>query len=142
MYRRPRGVIVALLCALAVMSWHPCHAGEEEDLMETVRRYFQAEKEGNVRVVWDLLAPSSEFKKAFSYPFYEEMVRRNPGVLKDYKIEGTPDVQENFDKKTWPDVEKIATVKVTVFLVVDGQKEQTQVRIFTFLKESGRWFKG
>jgi len=124
------------------MCWHRCFAGEQDDVIEAVRRYFQAEKEGNLRAVWDLLAPSSEFKKAFSYAFYEEMARRNPGVLKDYKIEGIPDVQENHDKKKWPDVEKIANVTVTVSLVVDGQKEQTQVRIFTFLKESGRWFKG
>jgi hypothetical protein len=135
-------LLVLLVGAFVFIHGHRCLADDQEDVLETVRRYFEAEKNGNTVAVWSLLAPSSEFKKAFSYPFYEEMVRRNPVVLKDYRIEGMPDIQENQDRKTMPDVEKIATVKVTVALVGEGDKELTQLRVFTFLKESGRWFKG
>ncbi|MDQ1238070.1 MAG: hypothetical protein QG577_254 [Thermodesulfobacteriota bacterium] len=135
-------LLLLLVCAFAFIHGHHCLADDQEDVLEAVRRYFEAEKEGNIVAVWNLLAASSEFKKAFSYPFYEEMVRRHPVVLKDYRIEGIPDIQENQDRKTMPDVDKIATVKVTVSLVGEGDKELTQLRVFTFLKESGRWFKG
>jgi hypothetical protein len=134
--------LLLLVCVFAFIQGHHCLADDQEDVLETVRRYFEAEKEGNIGAVWNLLAPSSEFKKAFSYPFYEEMVRRHPVVLKDYRIEGIPDIQDNQDRKTMPEVDRIATVKVTVSLVGVGDKELTQLRVFTFLKQSGRWFKG
>jgi hypothetical protein len=134
--------LVLLVGAFVLIQCHDCCADDREDVLETVRRYFEAEKEGNIVAVWNLLAPSSEFKRAFSYPFYEEMVRRQPAVLKAYRIEGMPDIQENQDRKTMPDVDKIATVRVTVSLVGEGDKELRQLRTFTFLKEAGRWFKG
>jgi len=117
-------------------------ADDKSDLMEAVNTYFHSEKQGDVQKVWELLAPSSEFKKAYSYPFYQEMIRRNPSVLRDYRIDGVLEIRVNDDKIAFPNVEKIALVQVTVTLAGEGIKEMTQVRVFTFLKESGKWFKG
>ena len=60
---------------------------DRDDLMEAVTSYFEAEKSGDTGRIWEMLAPSSMFKTAYSYPFYVEMVRRNPIVVKDYEIE-------------------------------------------------------
>ncbi len=91
-------------------------ADDKADLLETVHAYFRAEKEGDIQKVWELLAPSSEFKKAYSYPFYQEMARRNPGMLKDYKIDGVLEIRDNDDAAALPNVQKIALVQVTVTL--------------------------
>ncbi len=118
-----------------------CFADDRDDLLEAVELYFQSEKQGNVQKVWDMLASSSEFKRAYSYAFYQEMIRRNPPTLKDYKIERVLEIRDNDDKKTLPNVEKIALVQVTVVLRESG-RNLAQIRVFTFLKESGKWLKG
>ena len=129
---------VPILLAFSDATW----ADDKADLLETVDAYFRSEKEGDIQKVWELLAPSSEFKKAYSYPFYQEMVRRNPAMLKDYKIDGVLEIRDNDDAAGFPNVQKIALVQVTVTLAGIGPRDLTQVRVFTFLKEAGKWFKG
>ncbi len=140
-------VNLRLLAALAPIAMLVTCAGiayadEKADLLETVHAYFRSEKQGDVQKVWELLAPSSEFKKAYSYPFFEEMVRKNPAMLKDYKIDGVLEIRDNDDTVSLPNVQKIALVQVTVRLAGHDAKDLIQVRVFTFLKEAERWFKG
>ena len=142
-YVVPIFVFVGLLPLIPLLaSSDICCADDKSDLLEAIHAYFQSEKDRNVNKVWELLAPSSEFKKAYSYPFYQEMIRRNPFHLRHYKIDGILEIRDNDDKTGLPNVEKIALVQVTVTLSAEGSTDLTQVRVFTFLKEGGQWFKG
>jgi len=115
---------------------------EKEALRNAVRAYFEAEKSGNREAVWEMLAPSSVFKRKYSYPFYVEMVARNPLRVKSYRIEEILEVEDNPDRAKMPRVEKIGSVKVHVVLAGEDGRDSEQTTTFTFLKEAGKWYKG
>lgn len=141
-------VRLALICLIALLALDLmiyCSEGktdDRDDLMEAVTSYFEAEKSGDTGRIWEMLAPSSMFKTAYSYPFYVEMVRRNRIVVKDYEIEEVLEVVDNPDPPNMLKVEKIATVRVMVTLSGAGGKDSRHVSTFTFLREAGRWYKG
>lgn len=137
--------ILWLACLLATTVLVGCSeagSSESQELREAVRAYFEAEMAGDHAKVWEMLAPSSNFKRMYSYPFYEELIRRNRIRVKSYMIEEVMEIYDNPDREKMPRVEKIGVVKVHVILSGDGGEDTEQTSTFTFLKEAGKWLKG
>lgn len=89
-----------------------------------------------------MLAPSSAFRRAFSYEAYEEMTKGTTVRLKRYVIESVVAIGDNGDRVQMPAVDKVASVKVTVVLADQSGMDLERTSIFTFLREGGRWYKG
>lgn len=143
--RKRMTIIQCLVCLFVITVFIGCsEAGptETEALRKAVQTYFAAEMAGDHARVWELLAPSSNFKRMYSYPFYEEMIRRNPVRVKQYTIEEVVEIYDNPDRKKMPRVEKIGVVRVHVVLSREGGEDTEQTSTFTFLKEEGKWLKG
>lgn len=137
--------IAALLSVVVqhiITEGNQCLANDQEELIKAIKTYFEAEKRRDMQSTWEMLAPSSAFKRAYSYPFYEEMVRRNNVVVKDYQIEQIIQISDNPDPSNMPAVEKVAIVKVMVILGVSEGKDYRHESIMTFLREAGVWYKG
>jgi len=137
--------VPAWLCIVAatlIAAGSDCQADDSAALMKTVKAYFNAEVSGDSERVWELLAPSSYFKQAYSYPFYVEILKTHPIRVKSYRIEEIVEIADNQDRKKLPLVERIATVKVHVVFGVGVGKDTEQTKVFTFLEEGGRWYKG
>jgi len=117
-------------------------AGELDDLQAVIKDYFKAEMSRNADQVWNLLAPSSIFKRFYSYENYLELVRLNPLRVIDYELKFPPEITENQDKENLPNVDKIASVIVKVRLKGESGKESEHISVFVFLFENGRWYKG
>jgi hypothetical protein len=138
-------VLVGLSGLMGIGS--PAHSeqrvtGDLNALREAVKGYFSAEISGDPKRVWEMLAPSSEFKKAYSYEFYEEMQRREGIRVKSYKLIEILGVKENSDKKSMPRVDMIAAVRVDVVLASREGKDTRHTIVLTFLHEAGKWYKG
>ena len=136
------GVVVSLIFFLFFLDTCEPRADETEELTSAVEAYFEAEKAGDWAKVWNLLAPSSEFKKRFSFEMYVEMVRTNAVRVKSYRILEIEGVYDSSDAANLPSIEKTASVRVKVILTVEGGNDSEHVSTLTFLKEGGRWYKG
>jgi hypothetical protein len=117
-------------------------ADDKADLISAVKAYFDAEMTGDLLQVWNLIAPSSVFKKSYTYPMYLEMVRGNATQVKRYVIEEVMEVVDRPDPENMPNVEKLGVVRVLVLLAGDGALEVERRSVLTFLKEGGKWYKG
>lgn len=115
---------------------------DREALKDVVKSYFLAEISGDTRKVWELLAPSCDFKRAYTYEFYEEMQRREGLRVKSYTLDDILEIKDNSDKKTKPGVDRVAAVRVHVVLVGPAGADTRHTIVLTFLREAGRWFKG
>ncbi|MFC1834877.1 nuclear transport factor 2 family protein [Thermodesulfobacteriota bacterium] len=134
-------LLTAVTLAILSVTSH-VYADEEADLLAAVKSYFRAEVADNPRQVWEMIAPSSVFKKRFTYAMYLEMVKDNPLTVKRYSVQKVVKIIEGPDKDTMPRVEKLGLVKVRVTLTDAGGKETEHTNVLTFLKEGGRWYKG
>ncbi|MEJ2716248.1 MAG: nuclear transport factor 2 family protein [Deltaproteobacteria bacterium] len=135
-------LLVCLLATTVLVGLAVAGTDEDKKLREAVRAYFAAEMACDHAKVWEMLAPSSKFKRMYSYPFYEEFVRSNPIRVKSYTIEEVVDIYDNPDRKTMPHVDKIGVVRVHVVLSAKGGVDTEHTSTFTFLKEEGKWLKG
>jgi len=143
MYLRPVWVCAAVwLCVIAAAFGSEVRADDESDLLAMAKAYFDAEILGDMARVWEMLAPSSAFRKAYSYPFFVELLKDNKVRLKAYTIERVLEITDNQDKDQLPLVEKIATVQVRVVLSDGSGSQFERISAFTFLREHGRWYKG
>lgn len=89
-----------------------------------------------------MLAPSSDFRKAYTYEFYEEMQRREGIRVISYTLGEVLEIKDNVDKKAMPAVDKVASVKVDVVLIGPEGKNSRHTIVLTFLRETGKWYKG
>ena len=131
-------VIIPSFLSWSILSW----AGSQDDLQAVIKDYFEAEMSRNADKVWNLLAPSSIFKKFYSYENYLELCRSNPIRVLGYELKFPPEISENNDKGNLPNVEKIGTVVIKVRLKGDSGKESENISVFIFLFENGSWYKG
>ncbi len=141
-FKPARVVCPIVVCALCLVSVGFARAGDAENLRIAVRAYFDAEVAGDAPTIWKLLAPSSQFKKMWSYDAYCAMTQENPVRVKRYVIEEIQEITDNPDPSGMPLVEKIAIVRVHVLLSQKGMPDWERTTIFTFLKEGGAWYKG
>ena len=134
--------LACLFATTVLVGCSEAGTNEGKELRQAVRAYFEAEMAGDHARVWEMLAPSSKFKRMYSYPFYEELIRENPVRVKSYTIEEVVEIYDNPDQEQMPLVEKIGVVRVHVILSGDGGEDTEQTSTFTFLKETGKWLKG
>jgi len=139
-YLSPLAALLLAICLVAGCSDH--EDAEEQALLSVARAYFKAEMDGDTEKVWQMLAPSSRFKRAYSYPFYQEMTRQSSVRIKKYVVEEIVEISDNTDKDSMPAVERIGTIKAHVILGSDHGKDTEHSSTFTFLKEGGKWYKG
>jgi hypothetical protein len=135
-------VAICLFAVIGVFNTTTAGGSESEDLQAAVKSYFEAEMSRNADAVWNLLAPSSIFRKFYSYEDYLELSRLNPIRVIDYELKFQPEITENQDKEKLPNVEKISSVVVRVRIKGENGKESEHISVFVFLFENGRWYKG
>jgi hypothetical protein len=133
---------IFLLSVCLIYSAPPAWGSESEDLQAVVKSYFEAEMTRNADAVWNLLAPSSVFRRFYSYEDYLELSRLNPIRVLEYELKFQPEISENQDRENLPNVEKLASVVVKVRIKGDNGKESEHISVFVFLFENGRWYKG
>ena len=115
---------------------------EKAAIISEARAYFEAELSGDTKAIWNALAPSSVFKRQYSYDDYVAIQSKADLAVKDYDVVEVSEVMENNDTTVLPGVEKLAAVKVRVRLKSKDGKESEHNNIFIFLKENGKWLKG
>jgi hypothetical protein len=139
--------VIALVIAAGLLIWDvPRNKAEmlmEKNAIEKVAAsYLQAEKEGNRRLAYDLLAPSSDYRKAHSYEDFLKDVGNYPPVkIGSYQIVGIYRLRDNDNRQSYPDVDKFVQVEVDITFQHTGESSVFNYS-FTFLKEKGNWYKG
>lgn len=141
-YRWTAVAVAMLVLLVAGAIPNPALADEKADLISAVKAYFDAEMAGDLLQVWNLIAPSSVFKRTYTYPMYQEMVRGNATQVKRYVIEEVMEVVDSPDPENMPNVEKLGVVRVLVLSAGDGAPDVERRSVLTFLKEGGKWYKG
>ncbi|MDQ7782675.1 MAG: hypothetical protein RDU20_07340 [Desulfomonilaceae bacterium] len=141
-FLRSTAWLACLACLMMLASRGEVRSEDTAGLVRVVKEYFDAEMLGNTERVWALLAPSSDFKRAYSYPFYSHLAKRHPVRVKNYVIEGVLEIVNNPDRKRLPMVEKVALVRVRVVLTDPDGTDTGETKVFTFLQEGGAWYKG
>ena len=129
------------LISLSSCGWG--ESAEKKEIRKTAEAYLEAERQGDLDAVWDLLAPSSDFKRGYTLDMYKAMTARGGARIKDYIIEEISGVTSQVDQGRYKDVDRIAEVAVKVVITFDDSGETAERRTsFTFVREDGRWYKG
>ena len=115
---------------------------EKGAIERTAHLYFKAEKEGDLKQIYALLAPSSAYRQAHSYDSYLKDIANYPPVkINTYKIVDIYRLRDNDNRDNYPGVDKLVQVEVDVTFADSGE-ESVYNYSFTFLKEKGNWYKG
>ncbi|MDD4091442.1 MAG: hypothetical protein PHQ63_02695 [Smithellaceae bacterium] len=138
---------VAALFAAGLLIWD-VPRGKVEILLEksaiekAALTYLKAEKEGDLKQIYALLAPSSAYRQAHSYDSYLKDIANYPPVkINTYKIVDIYRLRDNDNRDNYPGVDKLVQVEVDVTFADSGE-ESVYNYSFTFLKEKGNWYKG
>ena len=138
--------LLSVLAILAISGVAPCFGDEIESekaiIMKEARSYFDAELSGDPKAVWSALAPSSVFRRDYSFDDFVALQSRSDLAVKSYDVIEVVEIIDNYDRNVQPEVEKLAAVKVRVIIKPKNGKETEHNNIFMFLKERGKWFKG
>lgn len=115
---------------------------EKDTIEKAAQDYLDAEKQKNARAIYDLLAPSSDYKRNHSYEQYVQDVAANPTLsIDDYKIIRIYRLRDNDNRTNYPAVDKFVQVEVEFIFAHSGPNSIFNYS-FTFLKEKGKWYKG
>ncbi len=115
---------------------------EKGAIERTAHLYFKAEKEGDLKQAYALLAPSSAYRQAHSYDsFLKDIAGYPPVKIDTYKIVDIYRLRDNDNRSVYPDVDKFVQVEVEVTFADSGENSVFNYS-FTFLKEKGNWYKG
>lgn len=115
---------------------------EKDTIEKTAHVYLNAEMKKDSRQVYDLLAPSSDYKRDHSYEEYLTDIAENPPLsINEYKIVRVYRLRDNDNRQNYPDVDKFVQVEVEVTFTNSGPNSIYNYS-FTFLKEKGTWYKG
>jgi len=115
---------------------------EKGAIERTAHLYFKAEKEGDLKQAYALLAPSSAYRQAHSYDsFLKDIAGYPPVKIDTYKIVDIYRLRDNDNRSVYPDVDKFVQVEVEVTFADSGENSVFNYS-FTFLKEKGSWYKG
>lgn len=127
----------------AETSGPPGASEEEREIDAAVRKYLDAEVAGELRTVYDCLAPSSVYLAAHDYDAYRAEAEASPVRIRKYTILRIAHIRVNEDRQRFPHVEKFAEVEVDLNLHFIDTNQAAEVNFnFTFIKEGGRWYKG
>jgi hypothetical protein len=115
---------------------------EKDTIEKTAHDYLNAEKKKDVKTVYALLAPSSDYKRNHSYEQYLKDIAANPPLsINDYKITRIYRLRDNDNQENYPAVDKFVQVEVEFVFAHSGPNSIYNYS-FTFLKEQGKWYKG
>ena len=115
---------------------------EKEKIEQTAHAYLRAEIEKETKQVYDLLAPSSDYRKSHTYEAYLKDIADNPSpAIRTYRIIRIDRLRDNDNRQNYPNVDKFVQVEVEVTFSHSGPN-MIYNYCFTFLKEQGRWYKG
>ena len=115
---------------------------EKDTIEQTACAYLKAEMKKDTRQVYDLLAPSSDYRKSHTYEEYLKDVADTPPLsINAYKIIRIYRLRDNDKRQNYPGVDKFVQVEVEVTFTHSGPHTVYNYS-FTFLKEKGRWYKG
>ena len=115
---------------------------EKSAIEKAAHDYLTAEKEGNLKQAYALLAPSSDYKKKHSYDeFLKDIGNYPPVKIGTYQIVDIYRLRDNDNRDNYPGVDKFVQVEVEVTFANSGENSIFNYS-FTFLKEKGRWYKG
>jgi len=115
---------------------------EKRAIEKAAATYLKAEKEGDLKQAYALLAPSSVYKKTHSYDEFLKDITSNPPVkISTYQIVKICRLRDNDVRNKYPGVDKFVQVEVDVTLANSGENSVFNYS-FTFLKEKGNWYKG
>ncbi|HRY37827.1 MAG TPA: hypothetical protein P5347_03835 [Smithellaceae bacterium] len=115
---------------------------ERSAIQKAAMTYLKAEKEGDLKQAYALLAPSSVYKKTHSYEEFLKDIANYPSVkINTYKIVDIYCLRDNDNRDNYPGVDKFVQVEVDVTFANSGENSIFNY-CFTFLKEKGSWYKG
>lgn len=115
---------------------------ERSAIEKAATTYLKAEKEGDLKQAYALLAPSSAYKKTHSYDeFLKDTANYPPVKINTFKIVDIYRLRDNDSRDNYPGVDKFVQVEVDVTFANSGENSIFNY-CFTFLKEKGRWYKG
>ena len=116
----------------------------EIDLVgEAARKYFEAEMREDFRAVYDMLAPSSDYRRTHTYKEYLAEANASDARVIDYRIIRIDGPGENTDREGYPGIQSFARVEIEVRLFYRDTGGYDTINFsFTFIKEGNRWFKG
>jgi hypothetical protein len=115
---------------------------EKGAIEKVANNYLKAEKEGDLKQVYTLLAPSSAYRKTHTYDqFLNDIINNPPVKINTYRIVNIYRLRDNDMRGDYPDVDKFVQVEVDVTFKHSGENSVFNYS-FTFLKEKGNWYKG
>ena len=107
--------LITVLIILAISTVGPCFGDDIESekaiIMQEARSYFDAELSGDPKAVWSALAPSSVFRRDYSFDDFVALQSRSDFAVKSYEVIEVVEIMENNDRNVLPDVEKLAAVR-------------------------------
>jgi hypothetical protein len=136
---------LAFCCIFTVPS--TCGAGkdlsfETPEIQEAAQKYLAAEVQRNFKVVYESLAPSSEYVATHTFNHYLTEAQTSPVRIVSYRIIHIFEIADNPDKGKYPKIDRSARVEVDMVIrYVDTQKESEVNYAFPFVKEGGKWYK-
>lgn len=140
---RALAATVATICLIAIIhgnSW--AQENDHIELEKTAQAYFEAEIKQDTERVWEMIAPSSKYKKDHTYEMFLAMVKKSTIKIKKFKIEKVVEIESNKDQERMPLVTDIGYVRVFVIIGGPGFRDSERHVTMTFLKEGGKWYKG
>ena len=143
-------ILITLLSLASSMAGHRTDAAppvgastEEREVDAAARKYLDAEMARALKTVFGCLAPSSIYRTTHDYDAYLAQAEASPVRIREYQILRITHIRVNEDRKTYPAVEKFAQVEVDMKVFFTDTNQTAEVNFnFTFIKESGRWYKG
>lgn len=132
--------LIVLLLGMVSACGENANQKEIAAVRRAAEQYLSAEKDGNLEKVYGLLAPSSEFRRNYSYDQYRGIVADKSVRLADYDIREITGLNSETGR---PELEMLADVLVLVrmFDPLTGLTTERET-VFTFVKEKGVWYKG
>ena len=143
-------ILITLLSFASSIAGHGTDAAlppgasvEEREVDAAARKYLDAEMARALKTVFGCLAPSSIYRTTHDYDAYLAQAEASPVRIREYQILRITHIRVNEDRKTYPAVEKFAQVEVDMKVFFTDTNQTAEVNFnFTFIKESGRWYKG
>ena len=132
--------LIGLLLGLTAACGSSADRKEIAAVRHAAEQYLSAEKDGNLEKVYGLLAPSSDFRRNYSFDQYRIIVADKSVRLADYDIREVTGLNSETGR---PELEMLADVLVLVrmFDPLTGLTTERET-VFTFVKEKGVWYKG
>lgn len=115
---------------------------EKNTIQKTAHAYLKAEMKKDSRRIYNLLAPSSDYRRTHTYEeFLNDIAETPPLSIDAYKIIRIYNLRDNDNRQNYPGVDRFVQVEVEVNFTKSGPNSIYNYS-FTFLKEKGRWYKG